>query len=67
MAKVILKYDARNPHAVKTLEFIMSLGFFEMQKTDDPLSPFEKSLQDIKNGRVTKIKNVYNAVSEILQ
>ena len=32
MAEVLIKYDARNSIAKKTLEFFLSLGIFEIEK-----------------------------------
>lgn len=31
------------------------------------LTPFEKSLKDIKHGRITKVKNIDNIIDELLQ
>ncbi|MDR1543507.1 MAG: hypothetical protein LBS50_03660 [Prevotellaceae bacterium] len=69
MATVTLNYDARNKNALTTLNYILAMGLFNIAQSPivDNLTPFEKSLQDVKNGRVKRIKNVNNAINEILQ
>jgi hypothetical protein len=69
MATITLEYDARNANAKKTLEYILSMGFFSMpaKAPVKKQSSFEKSLEDIKCGRVTRIKNIDNVIEEILQ
>jgi hypothetical protein len=62
MATITLEYDARNANAKKTLEYILSMGFFSTPTKDKKLSSFEKSLEDIKCGRVTRIKNIDNVI-----
>jgi hypothetical protein len=69
MATITLEYDARNAKAKKTLEYILSMGFFSAltQTPAKRLSPFEKSVEDIKQGRVTRVKNIDRVIEEILQ
>ncbi|GHV24276.1 hypothetical protein FACS1894176_00200 [Bacteroidia bacterium] len=67
MATITLEYDARNANAKKTLEYVLSMGFFSTPAKGivKKLSPFENSLEDIKYGRVTRIKNIDNVIEEI--
>ena len=55
METITLKYDPRNPKAKKAIEFILSLGFFETDKT---IPALDKSLQEAKQGKVKKHKSV---------
>jgi hypothetical protein len=52
MATITLSYNPRNTLAQRTLEYILSLGVFEKKHA---LSSFEKSLDDIDNGRVHRL------------
>ncbi|GHT29948.1 hypothetical protein FACS189414_3060 [Bacteroidia bacterium] len=69
MATITLEYDDSNVDAQKTLDYILSMGFFSMlpKTSEKKLSSFEKSLEDIKHGRVTRVKNIDNVIEEILQ
>ncbi len=62
MATISLKYDARNPVAKKTIDYILSLGVFE--KTNDP---FSESDDDIKKGRVYMAKNADDLIKKCLK
>jgi hypothetical protein len=57
MATITLKYDSRNLKAKKAIDFLLSLDLFE---TNDNISAIDKSLQDVKLGKVKK----YNSVSD---
>lgn len=50
MEQVILTYDAKNPIAKKTLDFLISLGIFKIQKiSSSQLSEDEKAyLENLK-------------------
>ena len=50
MEQVILTYDAKNPIAKKTLDFLISLGIFKIQKINSSqLSEDEKAyLENLK-------------------
>ena len=61
MPTVILKYDARNPLAKKTLDYVLSLGVFENQ------TPFVEADEDIKNGRVYSAKNGKDLIRKCLK
>jgi hypothetical protein len=50
MERVVLKYNPENVVAKNTLDYLLSLGVFEVEKSK-PTS-FDEALDDIKNGRV---------------
>lgn len=61
MARITLEYDARNATAKKTLDFILSLGFFKVGQTDRPRynAETEKAISDVRTGKgLIKAKNV---------
>ena len=64
MATILLKYDARNSIAQKTIDYILSLGMFEKA---EPSYPFAESDDDIKNGRVYTAKNADDLISQCLK
>jgi hypothetical protein len=64
MATILLKYDARNSIAQKTIDYILSLGVFE--KTDTSYS-FAESDEDIKKGRVYMAKNADDLIRQCLK
>ena len=49
MATITLKYDARNPFVKKTLDYVLSIGLFEVK------SGLQEAFEDIEKGRVTRI------------
>ena len=59
MAAILLEYDARSSLAVKSLDFILSLGVFK-QKTISERSPYNKDfvakIQRSENSKGVKIK-----------
>ncbi|GHV61555.1 hypothetical protein FACS1894195_2260 [Bacteroidia bacterium] len=61
MATIKLAYDARNHIAKATVDYILSLGVFDVEKK---LTPFEQSMEDIKCGRVTRIKDPANFTND---
>ena len=69
MATITLKYDPHNPFMRSYLNTAVLAGFKIVdgaETFEKKLTPFEKSLEDIKFGRVTRIKNVSNLVEECL-
>ena len=64
MNTILLKYDACNSIAQKTLDYILSLGVFE--KVEYP-SPFTESDEDIKNGRVYLAENADDLIKKCLE
>ena len=55
MATITLEYDARNSIAQKTLDFILSLGFFA--SVEKKQTELDLAIQDVENGRTNKYKN----------
>jgi len=64
MDTVVLKYDAHNPIAMKTLNYILSLGVFE--KTEYR-TPFAESDNDIMKGRIYSAKNADDLIKKCLK
>lgn len=60
MAEITLQFDARNPIAKKTLDYILSLGVFKK------VSGIEQALDDEKKGKITKYKNSKDLFKKIL-
>ena len=54
MATVTLNYNARNVHAQKTLEYILSMGFFSVEKKVKK-SGLELAFEDIEKGRIHRL------------
>lgn len=60
MAKITLVYDAKNSIAKKTIDFILSLGVFSIEKENVAIT---EALDDVKNGRV----NSYDSVDDFFK
>ena len=54
MATVTLNYNAKNIRAQKTLEYILSMGFFSVEKKVKK-SGLELAFEDIEKGRVHRL------------
>ena len=73
MAIVTLEYEPDNAFMQSYLKTAVLAGFRIVGSTENfqreapPMSGFEKSLEDIKRGRVTRIKNVSNLLEECMQ
>jgi len=54
MATLTLEYNARNIQAQKTLEYILSMGFFKTVTAEQAVKKnrLEQSLEDIDKGKV---------------
>ena len=54
MATLTLEYNARNIQARKTLEYILSMGFFKTVNREQTVKKnrLEQSLDDVDNGKV---------------
>jgi len=63
MAEITLKFDAKNPIAKKTIDYILSIGVF---KTVSKKSAIEMSLEDVKKGRVKKYKDANDLFEKVL-
>lgn len=61
MAEITLKFDARNPIAQKTIDYILSLGIFKA------VTGLEAALEDEKKGRIKKYKNSNDLFKKVLK
>jgi len=54
MATITLDYNARNIQAQRTLEYILSMGFFKAVTMNQPIkrSRLEQSLEEVDKGNV---------------
>jgi len=70
MERITLEYEPDNAFMQSYLTTALLAGFKVVDNTTNnhkKLTPFEKSLEDIKYGRVTRIKNVSNLLQECMQ
>ena len=65
MATISLKYNANNPIAVKTIEYILSLGVFET--VDAPSVAKKKTLKAIDDARHKRNVTECNTFEEYLK
>ena len=54
MATITLNYNARNIQAQKTLEYILSMGFFTTEKKVKK-SGLDLAFEDIEKGRIHRL------------
>ena len=59
---VTLTYDKTNPVATKTLDFFLSLGFFQVQKLTK--NQVETGLEEYRQGKYTVINRGKSKVSD---
>ena len=62
---ITLFYNEKNDVAINTINYLLALGVFEKPKT--VTSPLELALEDVKHGRITRIKNIDNFKEECLK
>ena len=70
MERITLEYEPDNAFMRSYLNTAVLAGFKIVDSTENfqkELTPFEKSLEDIKHGRVTRIKNVSNLLKECME
>ena len=60
MAEITVKFDARNPIAKKTIDYVLSLGVFKK------VSGLDQALEDEKKGKVKKYKNSEDLFKKVL-
>jgi hypothetical protein len=65
LKSVTLFYDEKNNLAIDAINHLLRLGVFAKSKTVK--SPLELALEDVKHGRITRIKNINNFREECLQ
>ena len=66
MERITLEYEPNSAFMQSYLTTAILAGFKVVDNTAN-MTPFEKSLEDIKYGRVTRIKNVSNLLEECMQ
>ena len=54
MATITLNYNTRNTRAKKTLEYVLSMGFFTVAKKEEK-SGLESAFEDIEKGRIHRL------------
>lgn len=62
MATITLKFDSRNSIAKKTLDYIVSLGVFEIEKTN-PVTL--KAIKEMQNGKTVKCKDFNDYLKKV--
>lgn len=65
LKSIVLFYNERNNVAISTINYLLTLGVFEKPKAVK--SPLELALEDVKHGRITRIKNIDNFTEECLK
>ena len=61
MAEITLQFDAKNPLAKKTIDYILSIGVFKK------VSGLDQALEDEKKGLVKKYKNSDDLFKKVLR
>ena len=70
MATITLSYNTGNELIKSIISSAILAGASVVEEnkiTVKHLTPFEESLEDIKHGRVMKVKNIDNILEELLQ
>ncbi|MGC4129826.1 MAG: hypothetical protein QM564_09815 [Bergeyella sp.] len=62
MARITLEYDSQNTIAKKALDFLLSIGTFKKVEAKNAI---EISLEEARNGKVTKHKSVEDYFKKI--
>jgi len=65
LKSITLFYNEKNNVALNTIDYLLMLGVFKKPKKVK--SPLELALEDVKHGRVTRIKNIDNFKNECLK
>ncbi|MFV0565639.1 MAG: hypothetical protein ACK5NB_07390 [Flavobacteriaceae bacterium] len=60
MAEITLKFDARNPIAKKTIDYVLSLGVFKK------VGGIEQALDDEKKEKTTTYENSKDLFKKVL-
>ena len=55
MATITLEYNAHNPLVKKTLDYILSIGFFEIKPDKPRKTGLQAAFEYVEKGRVTRI------------
>ena len=70
MERITLEYESDNAFMQSYLTTALLAGFKVVDSSTNihkELTPFEKSLEDIRCGRVTRIKNIPDLLQECMQ
>ncbi len=68
MATITLKYNPRNKLALKTIDYVLSLGIFETESKPRPGAEItRKALRDVAEGRVYKAKDADDLIRQCLE
>ena len=70
MERITLEYESNNAFMQSYIKTALLACFKVVESStviQKELTPFEQSLEDIKNGKVTRIKNVSNLLEECMQ
>ena len=70
MATVTLEYEQESAFMQSYLKTAVLAGFRIVESRENfqkEATPFEKALEDIEHGRVTRINNVSNLLEECMQ
>ena len=62
MAEITLKYDARNVIAKKTIDYILSIGVFKSNVTNQIVKPVPKLLTPKQNLLINRLKKIKKEV-----
>jgi len=65
LKSITLFYNEKNNVAINTIDYLLRLGVFKKPKAVK--SPLELALEDVKHGRVTRIKNIDTFKDECLR
>ena len=65
LKSITLFYNEKNNVAINTINYLLALGVFEKPKVVK--TPLELALEDVKHGRVTRIKNIDDFKEECLK
>jgi len=65
LKSITLFYNEKNNVAINTINYLLTLGVFKKPKAVK--SPLELALDDVKHGRVTRIKDIDNFKDECLK
>ncbi|MDR0793742.1 MAG: hypothetical protein LBE82_10570 [Chitinophagaceae bacterium] len=65
LKSITLFYNEKNDVAINTIDYLLMLGVFKKNKAVK--SPLELALEDVKHGRITRIKNIDNFKDECLK
>ena len=70
MERITLEYEPDNAFMQSYIKTALLAGFKVVDSAiniQKELTPFEQALEDVKCGRVTRIKNVSNLLEECMQ